>query len=38
MTDVLGIPATPEVVPFGNVPAFLAPFILAPDRAMVLPA
>jgi hypothetical protein len=38
MTDVLGVPLKPEVLPFGNVPAFLTPFILAPNRAMVLRA
>ncbi|HVU43999.1 MAG TPA: hypothetical protein VHD86_23355, partial [Xanthobacteraceae bacterium] len=38
MTDVLGIALKPEVMPFGNIPAFLQPFMLAPGRAMVLRA
>ena len=35
MTDVLGIRLKPEVLPFSNIPAFLPPFWLARDMAMV---
>jgi Xaa-Pro aminopeptidase len=38
MTDTLGVVLKPEVLPFGNIPAILPPFILAPQRAMVLRA
>ena len=36
MGDVLGIRLKPEVLPFGNIPGLLSPFVLAPHRAMVL--
>jgi hypothetical protein len=36
MIDVLGIDLDPCVLPFSNIPAFLPPFLLAPDRAMAL--
>ena len=36
MTDVLGIRLKPEVLPFSNIPAFLPPFWLARDKAMVV--
>ncbi len=36
MTDVLGIEVHPDVLPFSNIPAYLPPFLLAPDRAMVV--
>jgi hypothetical protein len=34
--DVLGIELHPDVLPFSNLPAYLAPFLLAPERAMVM--
>ena len=36
MQDVLGIQLKPEVLPFSNIPAYLPPFWLAPQRAMRL--
>jgi Xaa-Pro aminopeptidase len=36
MRDTLGISLHPDVLPFSNLPAYLAPFLLRPDRAMVL--
>ncbi|HET7521528.1 MAG TPA: hypothetical protein VFK61_08340, partial [Candidatus Limnocylindria bacterium] len=36
MERVLGIGLHPDVLPFSNIPAFLPPFLLRPDRAMVL--
>lgn len=36
MTDVIGIRLKPEVLPFSNIPAFLPPFWLAHDKAMVV--
>jgi hypothetical protein len=39
MADALGIVLHPDVLPFSNIPAFLSPFLLRPDRAMtMLPA
>jgi hypothetical protein len=35
MQDVLGIDLHPDVLPFSNIPAYLAPFLLRPDRVMV---
>lgn len=35
MTDVLGIRLRPEVLPFSNIPAYLPPFWLAPQRVMI---
>jgi hypothetical protein len=34
MIHTLGIRIKPEVLPFSNIPAYLAPFLLAPHRAM----
>ena len=34
MEDELGIPLKPEVLPFSNIPAYLPPYLLAPNRAM----
>jgi hypothetical protein len=34
MRDTLGIRLKPEVLPFSNIPAYLPPFWLAPERAM----
>ncbi len=34
MQDALGIRLKPEVLPFSNIPAYLPPFLLRPDRAM----
>ena len=36
MTGSLGIDLHPDVLPFSNIPAFLPPFLLQPDRALVL--
>jgi hypothetical protein len=36
MNDVLGIALHPDVLPFSNMPAYLPPFLLRPDRAMSL--
>ena len=36
MEGSLGIELQPEVLPFSNLPAYLAPFLLAPDRAMTM--
>lgn len=36
MRDVLGINLKPEVLPFSNLAAWLPPFWLAPDKAMVM--
>jgi hypothetical protein len=36
MIDALGIELHPDVLPFSNIPAFLPPFLLQPDRAMTL--
>jgi hypothetical protein len=36
MAEALGIPLHPDVLPFSNLPAFLPPFLLRPDRAMTL--
>jgi hypothetical protein len=38
MADALGIALHPDVLPFSNLPAYLPPFVLAPDRAMTLRA
>ena len=34
MEDELGIALKPEVLPFSNIPVYLPPYLLAPDRAM----
>jgi len=36
MNDALGITLHPDVLPFSNIPAYLPPFLLRPDRAMSL--
>ncbi|MEX1169141.1 MAG: hypothetical protein WEE50_03255 [Chloroflexota bacterium] len=36
MREALGIQLHPDVLPFSNIPAYLPPFLLAPDRAMAL--
>ena len=36
MADALGIALHPDVLPFSNIPAWLPPFLLRPDRAMVM--
>lgn len=33
MADVIGIRLKPEILPLGNIPAYLPPFMLAPGRA-----
>ncbi|MGI9608782.1 MAG: aminopeptidase P family N-terminal domain-containing protein, partial [Acidimicrobiia bacterium] len=35
MRDVIGIALNEDVLPFSNIPAYLAPFLLDPTRAMV---
>ncbi|HYI22359.1 MAG TPA: hypothetical protein VEX62_06950 [Candidatus Limnocylindrales bacterium] len=34
MAEALGIELHPDVLPFSNIPAYLPPFLLAPDRAL----
>jgi hypothetical protein len=36
MEGALGITLHPDVLPFSNLPAYLAPFLLRPDRAMTV--
>lgn len=36
MAEALGIELHPDVLPFSNIPAWLPPFLLGPDRAMTL--
>lgn len=36
MKDVIGIELHPDVLPFSNIPAYLPPFLLSPDRVMTL--
>jgi hypothetical protein len=36
MADRLGIDLHPDVLPFSNIPAWLPPFLLAPERAMTM--
>ena len=36
MNEALGIALHPDVLPFSNLPAYLPPFLLRPDRAMTL--
>ncbi len=36
MAGSLGIELHPDVLPFSNIPAYLSPFILRPDRVMTL--
>lgn len=36
MKDKLGIELHPDVLPLSNIPAYLPPFLLAPDRVMSL--
>ena len=36
MLDALGIDLHPDVLPFSNIPAYLPPFLLAPERVMTL--
>jgi Xaa-Pro aminopeptidase len=38
MAEALGIRLHPEVLPFSNLPAYLPPFLLRPDRAMTMTA
>jgi hypothetical protein len=38
MRDALGIDLHADVLPFSNLPAYLPPFLLRPDRAMTLVA
>ncbi|HEV7811065.1 MAG TPA: hypothetical protein VGO64_10725, partial [Candidatus Limnocylindrales bacterium] len=36
MAESLGIDLHPDVLPFSNLPAYLPPFLLRPDRAMTV--
>ena len=36
MADALGIELHPDVLPFSNIPAWLPPFLLRPERVMTL--
>jgi hypothetical protein len=36
MADALGIELHPDVLPFSNIPAWLPPFHLRPERVMSL--
>jgi hypothetical protein len=36
MRDALGIDLHPDVLPFSNIPAYLPPFLLRPDRVMTM--
>ena len=36
MNEALGIALHPDVLPFSNLPGYLPPFLLRPDRAMTL--
>ncbi|HEV7199858.1 MAG TPA: hypothetical protein VGO32_03560, partial [Candidatus Limnocylindria bacterium] len=36
MRDALGIELHPDVLPFSNMPAYLPPFLLRPERAMTM--
>jgi hypothetical protein len=36
MREVLGIDLHPDVLPFSNIPAYLPPFLLSPDRALTM--
>jgi hypothetical protein len=36
MSDALGIDLHPDVLPFSNIPAYLPPFLLRPDRVMTV--
>lgn len=36
MADCLGIDLHPDVLPFSNIPAYLPPFLLAPDYALTV--
>ena len=36
MAEALGIDPHPDVLPFSNLPAYLPPFVLRPDRAMTV--
>ena len=36
MGDALGIELHPDVLPFSNIPAWLPPFLLGPERAMTM--
>jgi hypothetical protein len=36
MRESLGIDLHPDVLPFSNIPAYLPPFLLSPDRAMTV--
>jgi hypothetical protein len=36
MSDSLGIDLHPDVMPFSNIPAYLPPFLLRPDRVMTM--
>ena len=36
VNEALGFALHPDVLPFSNLPGYLTPFLLRPDRAMTL--
>jgi hypothetical protein len=38
MAEALGVELHPDVLPFSNIPAYLPPFLLRPDRALTMAA
>ncbi len=36
MVEALGIDLHPDVLPFSNIPAYLPPFLLRPDRVLTM--
>lgn len=36
MQEVIGIRLKPEVLPFSNIPAYLPPFVLSPEKVLVV--
>ena len=36
MKEVIGINLKPEVLPFSNIPAYLTPYMLSPDKALII--
>ena len=38
MRDAIGIDLHEDVLPFSNIPAYLPPFLLRPDRVMTVAA
>lgn len=36
MAEVIGINLKPEVLPFSNIPAYLPPYILSPEKVLMV--